>query len=320
MDMVEKFIAIQCLPSISFETKMALVSLPLQVDELFALEADDIGQLLAVDIDASWSQEGSVQRYERFISWFQQSDSTVICYGMNSYPPLLYEITEPPFLLCHMGETPFIREPRVSVVGDRFASQRVMEAAFSIGLDGGRGDIPLVCGYGDPVERTVSAGAAATGGTVVLVSDCGLQYRNPRYRRHLDELLRRGGVCLSESDPYAPPSSFSSTKRNRIVSGMSLISVVIGANANSAAMDTAGHALRQGREVVVHEKAIWGKSYRGSRRLVADGARIISTLDDVTDIFHSIGRAAVAAEDVAESGGKYGCGSQRLAFELPVRL
>lgn len=299
---------------------MALVSLPLAVDQLFALKADDIGQLLEIDMDPTWSQEGSGHRYERFLSWYQQADSHVACFGMYSYPPLLYEISEPPFLVCYMGDFSSFRKPMISVVGDRFASKRVMLASCSLGLECGKMDIPLVCGYGGPVERTVSIGAAATAGTIVLVSHCGLQYQNPRYRSRLEELLSHDGVCISESIPYESPANRSSTRQNRLVSGMSLTTVVLGATDNSIAMDTVGYALRQGRDVVVHEKGIWEKPYRGSRRLVADGAPIISSLEDVSDMNHTTAPAIVAVDDVAESSAMYRCDSHRPSSALPIRL
>jgi predicted Rossmann fold nucleotide-binding protein DprA/Smf involved in DNA uptake len=101
---------------------------------------------------------------------------------------------------------------------------------------------------------------------------------------------------------------------------MSLTTVVLGAKANSVAMDTVGYALREGREVVVHEKGVWEKAYRGSRRLVADGAPVISSLEDVTGLVHTIGRAVLDVDDVAEARAIYRCDSHRQAFSLPVRL
>ena len=123
--------------------------------------------------------------------------------------------------------------------------------------------------------------ALGAGGTTVAVQGCGLDRVYPPEHDELAEQIARNGLVVSELAPGAAPLPEHFSLRNRIISGISLATVVVEASERSGSLITARYALEQGRDVMAVPGSVLSGRNRGSHALLKDGARVVETADDI---------------------------------------
>lgn len=203
-------------------------------------------------------------------------------YGDDSYPGLLKEIYDPPLLLFWKGSLPPQDGPSLAVVGTRKPSLGADRAAFCLGLDAVRGNIPLISGMAAGIDGAAHRGALALNGRTWAVLGTGCDRPYPlSHRRLAAEILAKGGGLISEFLPGTGPARYNFPRRNRIISGLSTQIVVVQAPRRSGALYTADFALDQGRDVCVHESGLGGRLGGGTAALASQGARVISLLKEL---------------------------------------
>ena len=119
------------------------------------------------------------------------------------------------------------------------------------------------------------------GGRTIAVLASGLLNIYPPEHEKLADEVAEAGYLLSESPPRMPPLSGAFPQRNRIISGLSLGTIVIEAAERSGALITARHAYEQGREVFAVPGPIDSRVSRGPHALIKDGAKLVESIDDV---------------------------------------
>ena len=200
----------------------------------------------------------------------------------DRFPPLLREIYDPPILLFYRGILPDHTEPLVAVVGTRRPTGKARSSAFRLGRELARGGAGVVSGLARGIDVEAHRGCLDGGGKAIAVLGNGLGSIYPKTsvctaRR----ILEQGGVLLSEYPPDAPPLKHNFPARNRIISGLSRMVVVIQAPRRSGALITAEYALDQGRDLVVHETGTVGAAGQGTAALAESGARVIRSARQV---------------------------------------
>ena len=218
---------------------------------------------------------------ERIFNDVKKSNIELINFWSNSYPFLLREIYNPPFLIYKRGGD-FIRDfPSIAVIGTRNPSQIGLRAAFNLGLEIADFDIYLVSGLAVGIDRAAHAGIVSRKGNTVVVLGNGIDFIYPSENRVLGQsIVDNGGILLSEYPPGTPPYKYNFPARNRIISGLCQSVVVIEAPEKSGALITAEFALDQGRDVYIHRSSINSSKGAGCRKLLFDGAGIIGSLGD----------------------------------------
>lgn len=218
------------------------------------------------------------EEYERCL----RGDFSAVVYGEPDYPARLAAIYDPPFLLYLKGNPKRLYEKGVSVVGTRIPEGRASAAAFDFGFELGKGGIPVVSGLALGIDSFAHAGNHRSGVGSVAVLGSGLDFLYPVSNRSLaSELLRLGGLLVSEFSPTTPPAPFRFPQRNRIVSGLTPLTLVVQAPKKSGALITADFALEQGREVAVAGVGLRGERGSGTKALADSGAFIIDTKEDL---------------------------------------
>ena len=152
----------------------------------------------------------------------------------------------------------------------------------------------------------------------------GLEYQIRQRGRSLHRILDTGGAVISEFHPLSSPMRWHFPVRNRVISGITPVTLVIQAPSRSGALITADHALRQGREVVVHGIGLADGVASGVYQLAQQGARVITSLHDVEHPSYPDVRNIRSVQFVrsqrAEEGYGYRYGTYRLGFSSPRSL
>jgi DNA processing protein len=197
-------------------------------------------------------------------------------WGDKEYPPLLRNISDPPLGLSIRGELSLLYRPAISVVGSRKASAFAMRESFTLGRALGEHDIAVVSGGALGCDIAAHHGVLASGrdpAPAICVFAGGLARlypvaNDPIFRR----LMARRAVLVSERLWASPCRPLDFTARNRIISGMSSLTLVMQAAQRSGALVTARRALDQGSEVAVLRHPEGDIRARGSEALLAEGA------------------------------------------------
>ena len=199
------------------------------------------------------------------------------------YPKLLKETQGHPqhlFLRGIIPDSPLF----VSIVGTRKATYEGKELAKTIASRLAEKNIVIVSGLALGIDAAAHEGALSAKGKTIAVLANGLDSIYPRQHEHLAEkILESGGGILSEYPEGTPALPHQFLERNRIVSGISSATIVIEAPLRSGSIVTARTAAEQGREVFVFPGPITHQNYKGSHQLIRNGARLVSSFEDIIE-------------------------------------
>lgn len=209
----------------------------------------------------------------------------LIGWHSDDYPPLLRHCPNPPLALFVDGDPTLLWRPAVAVVGSRSptAAGRDNAAAFAATL--ARAGITVASGMAAGIDAAAheSALAQAEGATIAVLGT-GPEQAYPRRHARLRDRIAAQGAVVSEHPPGtgAHPSHF--PRRNRIIAGLSLATLVIEAAERSGALITARQAADSGRDVFAVPGSIHNPLARGCHRLIRDGAGLVERGDELLDV------------------------------------
>lgn len=221
----------------------------------------------------------------------------------TGYPARLKEIGDPPPLLYCKGTLQPSDERAVAVVGTRGPTTYGREAARALTTDLARNDITIVSGLAWGVDGVAHRAALDGGGRTIAVLANGLDIICPKEHGKLAEQISENGAVCSEYPLGVRPDPRSFPRRNRLITGVSLGTLVVEAGDGSEARWTVYHALEQNREVFCVPGSIFPPVSRLTNRLIQDGAKLVS---NVTDVLEELNLTAVAHQtqmDLPEIAG-----------------
>lgn len=214
------------------------------------------------------------------------------------YPKRLLEIPDYPAILFVWGDKSVLQdEVLISIVGTRKASGysvRVTEAlAKRLALSG----VTVVSGGALGVDSASHWGAVSANGKTIAVLGCGLGCDYLKENEALRREVSKHGAVITEYFPFTPASKTTFPMRNRIISGISLGTVVIEAGERSGSLITARLALEQGRDVFAVPGDIISSAFTGTNRLIHDGAKpVFSALDILEEYYYNYSQKLNIAE------------------------
>ena len=174
--------------------------------------------------------------------------------------------------------------PKISIVGTRKATAEGKAFAQKISRQFAELGAVIVSGLAMGIDAAAHEGALADKGKTIAVLACGLHAIYPRQNENLAKrIIETNGAIISEYPVGTPALPNQFLERNRIVSGLSVATIVIEAPIDSGALVTARLAAEQGREVFVFPGPINHPNYRGSHKLIRDGARLVSSIEDILE-------------------------------------
>lgn len=224
----------------------------------------------------------------------------IIDIGDRVYPQALREIPDPPEKLYCLGDVRLLNRPSLAIVGSRKCSEYGRQTAMKIGKEAGKNNLVVVSGMASGIDSFGHMGALQVGGKTIAVMGCGVDVCYPKENRKLYEQIAQEGLIVSELPPGTEPMPYTFPQRNRIISGISMATVVVEAGINSGALITAERAASQGREVFAVPGNISSQYSLGTNKLIMDGARPIAVVDD---IFTGMGLTPAVSEELLEELG-----------------
>ncbi|WP_323761446.1 DNA-processing protein DprA [Maricaulis sp.] len=198
------------------------------------------------------------------------------------YPDLLAAIPGPPPVLIVRGDPSLLERPGCAMVGARNASAVGLRFARELANGLGREGVAVVSGLARGIDGAAHSGAIETGTIAVLAG--GIDHIYPPEHADLHARLGEQGLLLSEIPLGQTPTARDFPRRNRLISGLALGTLVVEAALRSGSLITARYAAEQGREVMAVPGSPLDPRARGSNQLLRDGAHLIESVDDVLDI------------------------------------
>ncbi|MEE8131833.1 MAG: DNA-processing protein DprA [Candidatus Paceibacterota bacterium] len=200
------------------------------------------------------------------------------------FPSLLKEIPSAPTELYVLGNLPDEQLPKIAIVGTRKATSSGCLIAKQLAQTLSRIGAIIVSGLAMGIDTAAHEGAVAAKGQTIAVLGNGLNEIYPHQNENLaKKILEFKGAIISEYPPETPSFPAQFLERNRIVSGLSIATIVVEAPERSGALVTARLAAEQGREVFVVPGPVNHPNYKGSHQLIRDGARLVASVEDVLE-------------------------------------
>lgn len=216
---------------------------------------------------------------ERIAEQCEKKHIAVYMEADEKYPPLLKEIFQPPMVLFCRGELqPFAH--RIAMVGARKFTLYGKHVAEELGAEIASRGITVVSGGARGIDTSSHTGALKTGRTVAVLG-CGIDVVYPPENRALFDEIAEKGAVISEYSPGTAPLAPFFPARNRIISGLSMGTLVVEAAERSGSLITAELALSQGRDVFAVPGSIYSPTSEGCNRLIQQGAKLVRSVDDV---------------------------------------
>ncbi len=218
----------------------------------------------------------------------------LVAEGDHGYPACLVELPDHPLWLFCKGE-PDVRAG-VAVVGSRRATRYGIEIARTIGARVARAGWTVVSGLAAGVDTAAHTGAVGAAGRTTAVLGSGIDVWYPRRNRALGEqMIAGGGAVVSEFPPGTAPEPWRFPARNRIISGLADVVIVVEAAVRSGALITARLALEHGRTVMAIPGDLSRETSAGTNLLIRDGAHPVTELDALIEELELVLGAAPAA-------------------------
>ncbi|HHW95598.1 MAG TPA: DNA-protecting protein DprA [Mogibacterium sp.] len=200
----------------------------------------------------------------------------------KAFPEKLRRIPNPPKQIYCTGDLSLLEKKSISVVGSRKFTLYGKNVAMMIGRRLGESGIPVVSGLANGIDGFAHEGVLEAGGKIIGVLGSGIEKMTPRRNRKLMmQGLEMGGLVVSEYEPGEEARPYTFPARNRIISALGEILVIVEANFNSGALITAQNAADQGKEIFVVPGNINSQFSMGSNLLIRDGATPLIVIDDL---------------------------------------
>lgn len=210
-----------------------------------------------------------------------QYDAKLITLEDSAYPVRLAEIYDPPLALFIRGDLHQADENCVAIVGTRRATPYGIRMAETFGYELAARGVTVVSGMASGIDAAAHKGAIAAGGRTIAVLGCGVDVVYPPQNADLMHQITEHGCVMSQFMMGVKPSKGHFPYRNRIISGLSLGTLVVEAPVDSGALITARQASEQGREVFAIPGQIGMNTSRGPHALIREGAKLVETVDDI---------------------------------------
>ena len=224
------------------------------------------------------------------LTWANDPAHHLVQYDDALYPPLLKEIRSAPFLLYAVGDLALLNSPQIAMVGTRKPTINGAKTAKQFAQALARVGLTVTSGLALGIDAMSHEGALAEQGRTIAVLGHGMNHRYPRQHVRLFEQIQERGLLLSEFSPDTGPHARHFPQRNRVISGLSLATLVVEAALKSGSLITARLANEQGRDVLAIPGSIHHPQSRGCHALIKEGAKLIETVQDILDelpaLFH----------------------------------
>ncbi|MCY3802407.1 MAG: DNA-processing protein DprA [Chloroflexi bacterium] len=221
----------------------------------------------------------------------ESANARLITFGSAAFPPLLREIPSPPAVLYVQGgftEQDLTRT--IAMVGTRRISPYGRQITSLLAADLAAAGLTVISGLAFGVDGAAHRAALDAGGRTVAVLGTGIDIVYPAKHRGLAEEVAKSGAVVTEFPPGTKPAGENFPQRNRIISGLSMATLVTEAPVKSGALITASFANHQGRDVLAVPGDVFSVNSAGCNALIRDGAVMARNADDALETINFAAR------------------------------
>lgn len=213
--------------------------------------------------------------FEQRLQLIKQYCHSVLFKSDEEYPELLRQLDDAPPILFVVGDAALLNQPQIAMVGSRQMSAHGEQIAFDFAQFFAQAGIVVTSGLALGVDAACHRGAMQSGQTIAVIGT-GLDMCYPAEHQQLwQQIVEAGGAIMSEFLPKTPPHKANFPRRNRLISGLSLGTVVVEAGIKSGSLITAKTAANQGRQVFAIPGHIYSTFHQGCHQLIREGATLI---------------------------------------------
>lgn len=205
---------------------------------------------------------------------------TIIRLQDPAYPSLLKEIASPPKKLYVHGDATLLNQTQLAIVGSRNPSHSGREHAKRFSREATQYGLVITSGLAMGIDACAHEAALEQGRTIAVLG-CGIDQIYPKCHRTLYNSVAQSGCLVSEFPPGTPPRAHHFPMRNRIITGLSLGTLVVEAAIKSGSLISARTAMEQNREVFAVPGHIDNPLSRGPHQLIQQGAKLVETINDI---------------------------------------
>lgn len=243
------------------------------------------------------------------LEWGEQPLHSYLSIGSADYPDLLASIDDAPILLSARGNVALLSDPQLAIVGSRHASKQGVNIAKDFAKHLSNQGLTITSGLALGIDAAAHQGGLQGLGKTVAVIGTGLDRIYPAANQTLARQIAEEGLMISEFPLGTPPLAFNFPRRNRIISGLSVGTLVVEAALKSGSLITAKTAIEQGREVFAVPGSINNPLAKGCHQLIKQGAKLVESGQDIFEELSALIEFSLAPPKTVSD-------SKQLPFEL----
>lgn len=255
----------------------------LQAEEILSFDLKDLLNLGLKEKDADFIVSKEILKEgEKELKRAEKENVSIISKYSSEFPSLLKEISYCPFVIWVKGEKNTLSKPCVSIVGTRNSTSYGRIVADSLSSELSKRGLVIVSGLARGIDTVVHSSAIGNGETIAVLGS-GVDRIYPSENKRLASKIEKAGAIVSEFPLGTKALPYHFPMRNRIISGISYLTVVVEASEKSGALITAKWALEQNRDVLSVPGAITSKESKGTNLLIKQGAKPVLSWEDIWD-------------------------------------
>ncbi len=232
--------------------------------------------------EAEWKGASAQRAATAAFDWESRfADAHLCLLADEGYPALLSEGLTPPPLLFVRGQIACLQQPAIAIVGSRHATPQAMRIARDFARVLAEHGVVVVSGMADGIDRAAHEGALQGGGHTVAVWGTGIDRVYPSRNKKLAGEIVQHGCVVSEFPLGTRPLAGHFPRRNRLIAGLAVATLVVEAATESGSLITARLAAEMGREVMAVPGSIDNPLSKGCHALIKQGAKLVENLDDI---------------------------------------
>jgi len=260
------------------------------LEDVFSLKEMDLKNLQLPDGVVAGILHPNWRAVESDIVWQDSSsEHHILTFSDENYPRLLREISAKPAVLFVRGDEGILQLPQLAMVGSRSPSSHGFEIAHDFASELSASGLAITSGLALGIDTASHNGALDAKGKTVAVLGTGIDKIYPQRNLKLAEkIIASGGALVSEFGLGISAEARNFPRRNRIISGLSVGTLVVEAAQQSGSLITARYALDQGREVFAIPGSIHNPLARGCHVLLRQGAKLVERVDDILEEIGSL--------------------------------
>ncbi|MDF2179756.1 DNA-processing protein DprA [Aliiglaciecola sp. CAU 1673] len=260
-----------------------------RLSRLFDLSEQALQQLGLTTAQRQALFKPDLKRLDNALDWLVRAkDHSLLTLDCPDYPQVLRELSRPPLLLFVRGSTAPLMSRQIAIVGSRNPSAAGRDIAHNMAASLCESGFTVTSGLAVGIDGCAHKGALATKGMTIAVLGAGLDNLYPkRHQKLAEDIVAGGGCVISEFTPGMPALAENFPRRNRIISGLSLGTLVVEAALKSGSLITARFALEQGRDVFAVPGSIHSPLSKGCHYLIKQGAKLVECVEDILEEYQT---------------------------------